>query len=181
VFTFVWFLAGVSQARPTVNLATTLGGFLYTAGLGGFAGLLLTQDNGTGLVLGVAIPVIAYDVVAYFVGKQFGKARLAPGLSPNKTVEGLIGGMAGSVIAAVLIVKQIHPWGDLGDVLALGFTVAVIAPIGDLAESMLKRDLGIKDFGSFLPGHGGLLDRFDGLLFCLPAVYFLVRALTPGF
>jgi phosphatidate cytidylyltransferase len=88
--------------------------------------------------------------------------------------------MTGAIIVSVLIVKQIHPWGDLGDALALGVTVAIMAPLGDLAESMLKRDLGIKDFGTILPGHGGVLDRFDALLFCLPAVYFLARALTPG-
>jgi phosphatidate cytidylyltransferase len=131
-------------------------------------------------VLGVAIPVIAYDVVGYFVGSQFGKSRLAPTISPNKTIEGLIGGMTGAIIVAVLIVKQIHPWGDLGHAFALGVTIAVMAPLGDLAESMLKRDLGIKDFGTILPGHGGVLDRFDALLFCLPAVYFLARALKVG-
>jgi phosphatidate cytidylyltransferase len=180
IFTLLWFVFEVVHTRPMVNVAVTIGGFMYTAGLGAFAGLLLTSANGVGLVLGVAIPVIAYDVFGYFVGSQFGKSRLAPAISPNKTVEGLIGGMTGSIIVAVLIVKQIHPWGDLGHALALGVTVAVMAPLGDLAESMLKRDLGIKDFGAILPGHGGVLDRFDALLFCLPAVYFLARALKIG-
>ena len=180
VFTLLWFVFEVVHTRPMVNVAVTVGGFMYTGGLGAFAGLLLTSANGVGLVLGVAIPVIAYDVVGYIVGSQFGKSRLAPAISPNKTVEGLIGGMTGSIIAAVLIVKLIHPWGDLGDAFALGLTVAVMAPLGDLAESMLKRDLGIKDFGAILPGHGGVLDRFDALLFCLPAFYFLARALTIG-
>jgi phosphatidate cytidylyltransferase len=180
VFTLLWFVFEVVHTRPMVNVAVTIGGFMYTAGLGAFAGLLLTSANGVGLVLGVAIPVIAYDIFGYFIGSQFGKSRLAPAISPNKTVEGLIGGMTGAIIVSVLIVKQIHPWGDLGHALALGLTVAVMAPLGDLAESMLKRDLGIKDFGTILPGHGGVLDRFDALLFCLPAVYFLARALTIG-
>ena len=180
VFTLLWFVFEVVHTRPMGNVAVTIGGFMYTAGLGAFAGLLLTSANGVGLVLGVAIPVIVYDVFGYFVGSQFGKSRLVPAISPNKTVEGLIGGMTGSIIVAVLIVKQIHPWGDLGHALALGVTVAVMAPLGDLAESMLKRDLGIKDFGAILPGHGGVLDRFDALLFCLPAVYFLARALKIG-
>ncbi len=180
VFTLLWFLLEVSHARPTVNVAVTIGGFMYTAGLGAFAGLLLVYQDGVGLVLGVAIPVIAYDVIGYFVGSQFGKSRLAPHISPNKTVEGLIGGMAGAIIVSVLVVKQITPWGSLGHAFLLGVTVAVMAPLGDLAESMLKRDLGIKDFGAILPGHGGVLDRFDAILFCLPAVYFLARALGIG-
>jgi phosphatidate cytidylyltransferase len=180
IFTLLWFVFEVVHTRPMVNVAVTMGGFMYVGGLGAFAGLLLTSANGVGLVLGVALPVIAYDVFGYFVGSQFGKSRLAPAISPNKTVEGLIGGMTGAIIVAVLVVKQIHPWGDLGHALALGVTIAVMAPLGDLAESMLKRDLGIKDFGTILPGHGGVLDRFDALLFCLPAVYFLARALKIG-
>ncbi|MGZ4677404.1 MAG: phosphatidate cytidylyltransferase [Acidimicrobiia bacterium] len=180
IFTLLWFVFEVVHTRPMVNVAVTIGGFMYTGGLGAFAGLLLTSANGVGLVLGVALPVIAYDVFGYFVGSQFGKSRLAPTISPNKTIEGLIGGMTGAIIVSVLIVKQIHPWGSLGHAFALGLTVAVMAPLGDLAESMLKRDLGIKDFGTLLPGHGGVLDRFDALLFCLPAVYFLARALKIG-
>ena len=124
--------------------------------------------------------VVGYDIVGYVIGSQFGKTRLVPAISPNKTIEGLIGGMTGSIIAAVLIVRLIHPWGNLGDALALGITIAFMAPLGDLCESMLKRDLGIKDFGTLLPGHGGILDRFDAILFCLPAVYYLARALTIG-
>ena len=180
VFTLLWFVFEVVHTRPMVNVAVTVGGFVYVGVIGGFAGLLLTSENGVGLLLGVAIPVIAYDIFGYLIGSQLGKTRLAPAISPNKTVEGLIGGMTGSIIVSVLIVKQITPWGNLTDALALGITVAFMAPLGDLAESMLKRDLGIKDFGAILPGHGGVLDRFDALLFCMPAVYFLARALTIG-
>ena len=95
IFTLLWFVFEVVHTRPMVNVAVTVGGFMYTAGLGAFAGLLLTSSNGIGLVLGVALPVIAYDVFGYLVGSQFGKSRLAPAISPNKTVEGLIGGMTG--------------------------------------------------------------------------------------
>ena len=180
VFTLLWFVFDVVHTRPMVNVAVTVGGFVYVGGIGGFAGMLLLSQNGVGLLLGVAIPVIAYDILGYLVGSQLGKTRLAPAISPNKTVEGLIGGMTGSIIVSVLIVKQITPWGNLTDALALGITVALMAPLGDLSESMLKRDLGIKDFGAILPGHGGVLDRFDALLFCMPAVYFLARALKIG-
>jgi phosphatidate cytidylyltransferase len=180
VFTLLWFVFEVVHTRPMVNVAVTVSGFVYVGLIGGFAGLLLSFQNGVGLIIGVAVPVIAYDVFGYFVGSQLGKTRLAPAISPNKTVEGLIGGMTGAIIVSVLIVKQITPWGNLTDALALGITIAFMAPLGDLAESMLKRDLGIKDFGTILPGHGGVLDRFDALLFCMPAVYFLARALKIG-
>lgn len=180
VFSMLWYLFEVVRARPVVNVAVTVMGFVYVGVLGGFAGLLLSFPNGVGLILGVGLCVVAYDVVGYLVGSQFGKTHLAPAVSPNKTVEGLIGGMAASIVVAILVVNRITPWNELGNAFALGVTVAVMAPLGDLCESMLKRDLGVKDFGTILPGHGGVLDRFDALLFCLPAVYYLARALTIG-
>jgi phosphatidate cytidylyltransferase len=180
IFTLLWYLFEVIKTRPTVNVAVTVMGFVYVGVLGGFAGLLLSYENGVGLILGVVLCVVGYDIVGYVIGSQFGKTRLAPAISPNKTVEGLIGGMAFSIVIAVVIVNRITPWNDLTDALALGITVAIMAPLGDLCESMIKRDLGVKDFGSLLPGHGGILDRFDAILFCLPAVYYLARALTIG-
>ncbi len=180
VFALLWYLFQVVRARPVVNVAVTVMGFVYVGVLGGFAGLLLSYQNGVGLILGVVLCVVGYDVFGYLVGSQLGKRRLVPDISPNKTIEGLLGGMTASVLVAVIVVKQITPWGDLTDALALGLTVAVMAPLGDLCESMIKRDLGVKDFGTLLPGHGGILDRFDAILFCLPAVYYLARALTIG-
>lgn len=180
VFTLLWYVFQVVRARPVVNVAVTIMGFVYIGCLGAFAGLLLSYQNGVGLILGVALCVVAYDVVGYAVGSQFGKARVAPAISPNKTIEGLVAGMVASIVVALIIVNRITPWNDIGDALALGLVVAIAAPLGDLCESMLKRDLGVKDFGSLLPGHGGILDRFDALLFCLPAVYYLARALTIG-
>jgi phosphatidate cytidylyltransferase len=180
IFTLLWYLFEVVKTRPTVNVAVTVMGFVYVGGLGGFAGLLLSYENGVGLILGVVLCVVAYDIFGYFVGSQLGKRRLIPAISPNKTIEGLIAGMVASIVVAGVVVHQITPWNDLTDALALGLTVAVMAPLGDLCESMLKRDLGIKDFGTLLPGHGGALDRFDAILFCLPAVYYLARALTIG-
>ena len=97
-------------------------------------------------------------------------------LSPNKTVEGLIGGMVGSIVAVFVfgVLGGVGPFGA-GGALLLGLVIAVVAPIGDLAESMFKRDLGIKDMGTVLPQHGGVLDRFDGMLFVLPAAYYVAR------
>src|SRR6185437_4385019 len=98
---------------------------------------------------------------------------------PNKTWEGLFGGAVAAVLAAVVIVHFIHPW-TVGKAAVLGLVVAVVMPIGDLSESMIKRHLGVKDMGRILPGHGGLLDRIDGLLFVLPTTYYLVRAFHMG-
>jgi phosphatidate cytidylyltransferase len=172
VFSMLWFLWEVTPGRPLVGVATTMLTFGYIGALGGFAGLMLTSSDGVGLVLGVAICVIAYDVFGYFVGSQFGHNPIAPTVSPNKTIEGTVAGMAASLILGWLLVGQIHPW-TTGKGAVLGLLVAAGAFLGDLCESLLKRDLGIKDFGSVLPGHGGALDRFDSMLFCLPIGYYL--------
>ncbi len=156
--------------------------FAYVGGLGGFAGLLLGSSDGVGLIIGVALCVITYDVAGYFAGSQFGKSPIAPQVSPNKSFEGTLAGMVGSllmgwIIVGGLVFGGIAPWSP-GKGAVLGLFVAAGAFLGDLCESMLKRDLGIKDFGSLLPGHGGILDRFDSLLFCLPITYYLALHLN---
>ena len=172
VFSMLWFLWKVTPGRPVRGIASTLLTFGYVGVLGGFAGLLLQTRSGTGLIIGTAICTVAYDVIGYFFGSQFGRSRLAPEVSPNKTVEGTLVGWTAAVVLGYLIVGQIGPW-DHKSGLALGFLVGTGSILGDLCESMIKRDLDIKDFSSFLPGHGGVLDRFDGLLFCLPITYYL--------
>jgi phosphatidate cytidylyltransferase len=100
-------------------------------------------------------------------------------VSPYKTWEGFIGGALAAIVVAVVVVHFIHPW-TIGKALVLGVVVAVVAPLGDLSQSMIKRQLGLKDMGRLMPGHGGLLDRVDGLLFVLPATYFVVKAMHLG-
>jgi phosphatidate cytidylyltransferase len=180
-FTLLWYMAEVVKARPIVNIAITLFTFVYVGVFGAFAGLLLSAPDGTGFILGLAICAIGYDVFGYFIGTQFGRSRMSPRLSPNKTWEGLFGGMIASLVLGAIVGKVLAPWnGKITHGLALGLVVAILAPIGDLCESMVKRDLGIKDLGSILPGHGGVLDRFDAMLFCLPAVYYLAIQLNIG-
>ncbi len=171
-----WHLVGVTAERPVPNVAVTIFGVGYVAVLGSFGALMLTYDKGTGLLFGAVVGTVGYDVGAWAVGRLFGRTQLSKA-SPNKTVEGLIGGIVLSIVACAVIlgVGRIDPWGDNpGSVphsLVLGIVVAVAATLGDLAESMIKRDLDIKDMGNMLPGHGGVLDRFDGLLFAMPATW----------
>jgi phosphatidate cytidylyltransferase len=180
-FTMLWYMLEVVKARPIVNIAITLFGFGYIGIFGAFAGLLLSARDGTGLIIGLAACAIGYDVFGYFIGSQFGRSRMSPRLSPNKTWEGLFGGMVAAIVIGGIIGTTLAPWnGKVTHGLALGLVVAILAPIGDLCESMIKRDLGVKDLGTLLPGHGGVLDRFDAMLFCLPAVYYLAIQLKIG-
>jgi CDP-diglyceride synthetase len=176
VSAFLWHLAQVVRGRPVTGIAMTLLPVGYVGILGGFAGEILRLEHGIGLLVGLAICTVSYDVFGYLAGSRLGRRRIAPSISPNKTVEGLLAGMAGSVVMAVVVAGSITPWGRLS-ALTLGSVVAVLAPLGDLCESMLKRDLGVKDLGGLLPGHGGVLDRFDTILFALPGVYYLIRLL----
>jgi phosphatidate cytidylyltransferase len=176
VFTFLWYMLEVVRARPTINIALTLMVFMWIGFFGAFAGLLLAPDpGGTGLLLGVVICAVGADVVAYFAGRAIGKTPLLPDVSPHKTVEGLVAGGIAAIVLGGIVGSVLHPWADqgIGAGLALGLLVAISAPIGDLAESLIKRDLGLKDLGSFLPGHGGFLDRFDSILFALPAAFYV--------
>ncbi|HMK12684.1 MAG TPA: phosphatidate cytidylyltransferase [Acidimicrobiales bacterium] len=175
VFGLLWFLFAAEDVRPVPNLAVTLLGVVYVGLLGSFAALILKFPNGVGMLLGAIIATVAYDIGGLFVGSSAGRSHLAPTVSPNKTYEGLAGGMLMAILAAVVICGRFVPWDHLGDSIKLGIVVAIAAPLGDLSESMIKRDLGIKDMGTILPGHGGILDRFDALLFSLPAVYYLAR------
>jgi phosphatidate cytidylyltransferase len=175
---FLWYAVTPRPVSPSLNTALTVLGVAYVGLFGAYAALLLAGPDGVGAFIGVVIAVVANDVGALAVGSKLGRHPLAPAISPRKTWEGLAGGAVASVVVSVVLLGMIGlaPW-DAGSALALGLVVAVIAPIGDLCESMIKRDLGVKDMGSVLPGHGGLLDRFDAMLFALPAAYYLCRVL----
>jgi phosphatidate cytidylyltransferase len=175
---FLWYAVTPRPVAPSLNTALTVLGVAYVGLFGAYAALLLAGPDGVGAFIGVVLAVVANDVGALAVGSKLGRHPLAPAISPRKTWEGLAGGAVASVVVSVVVLGIIGlaPW-DAGSALALGLVVAVVAPIGDLCESMIKRDLGVKDMGSVLPGHGGLLDRFDALLFALPAAYYLCRVL----
>ena len=183
-FTLLWYLFGVERGSAVAGTAATLLVVGWVALLGSYAGLLLDPTafpdrHGIAFLLGAIIATVANDVGALVVGRWIGSRQLAPNVSPNKTWEGLAGGALASILVSTVVVGAIHPWSPANAAL-LGVVVAVVAPLGDLCESLLKRDLRLKDMGSVLPGHGGVLDRVDALIFVLPATYYLVRALNIG-
>jgi phosphatidate cytidylyltransferase len=131
-----------------------------------------TAGAGAMLVLFTVLCTVAVDTGAYFVGKAIGKRKLAPVLSPGKTVEGAVGGFAFAVVLALLLGLWLKL--PLGFCAAAGVLIGILAQLGDLSKSAIKREIGVKDFGKLIPGHGGVLDRFDSLMFTGPAVYWLV-------
>ena len=176
---FLWYLLGVLKAPVLANASITFMGVAWI-GLGGaYAAAIIrplaTGDARRGLayMMSVLIVVAANDVFAYFGGMVFGKRKLAPKISPAKTVEGLLAGGAGAVLAGALIASHIHPVTmTLGAM--IGLLAAIGGPCGDLVESKIKREIGAKDAGSLLPGHGGMLDRLDGLVFVTPLVFYML-------
>ena len=178
LFTALLGLAAGPKRGVTVRMAVTVLGMLYI-GLGFSAVLLLRPMDENGLILlTVIFGTWAGDTMAYFTGRFFGSTPMAPVLSPKKTWEGFAGG----AISAVLLVVFIGLYTPLGpaDSLILGAVIAVAGPLGDLFESLVKRDVQIKDSGHGIPGHGGVLDRFDALIFASVAAYF-VLTLALGF
>ena len=173
----LWYLLKVIHARPLLGVATTMLGVIWVGLMGSFAALMLSGfPGGRMLLVGAIVCTVASDVGGLAVGTVAGRSQIAPDVSPNKTVEGTLGGLALSVVAGIVIGLSSDVWeSSFLNGLLLGLVVGVVAPIGDLSQSLIKRDLGVKDMGTALPEHGGFLDRFDSLLFALPAVYFLAQ------
>jgi phosphatidate cytidylyltransferase len=146
----------------------------YTGGLLGFAILLRRMPHGPALVLAAGCVAWAGDAAAFYAGRAFGRHPLAPHVSPGKTVEGAAAGLAASILVAAGGTLGAWPGRPLAWAVAGGL-VGLAGQLGDLAESLGKRCLGAKDSGWLIPGHGGLLDRIDSLLFALPALYALAR------
>ncbi|MGZ7087582.1 MAG: phosphatidate cytidylyltransferase, partial [Ilumatobacteraceae bacterium] len=184
------------EAAPMPNMAISMLGVVWIGFLGSYAALILRYSKGIGFPVAsgiisksigtdtvclLAIGVVANDIGALVLGSAAGKTPLRPWISPNKSVEGLFGGTV-ATIAAMVIVSLTHrstTWNSAGDLIVLGIVISIFAPLGDLTESMFKRNLDIKDFGTVVRGHGGVLDRFDGFLFTLPAVYYLLQVMQP--
>jgi phosphatidate cytidylyltransferase len=137
--------------------------------------LLRNGPDGVAMVILMLLLVVASDSGAYFVGRFAGKIKLLPKVSPNKTVEGAIGGLAACVIAAMLLRRPLAPGLPRGALAALAIGIGVLAQIGDLANSAYKRIAGVKNSGWIFPGHGGLLDRTCSLVFAAVLTYYCLR------
>lgn len=152
--------------------AGTLMGTLYV-GLLSYFYMLRTLPDGWIWLIFMLAGTWACDTAAYFVGKAFGRKRIAPVLSPKKTLEGAIGGLLGSFLIGCFF-ALIYPFLPLPKILLLGLLVGAAAEVGDLLESAFKRQAGVKDSSTLIPGHGGILDRIDSALFTAPLVYYFV-------
>lgn len=165
-------IAAVAESDLGVNaLVYTLFGIFYVGVAFTGAVLLRAQPEGGRLLLLICCATWGADVGAYYGGRNFGKTKLAPAISPNKTVEGLVAGVFSSALLAGLFAKFFFPHAVVPMVLGAALIGGLLGPVGDLAESMLKRFFGVKDSGKILPGHGGLFDRLDALMITAPVFY----------
>ena len=166
---------GTDFSATVPSAALTLLGAAYLGSMGGAVAALrlLPPERGGAwrIVLLLAIVMVA-DTGAFFVGSAAGRHKLAPAVSPGKTVEGAVGGLVGGVAAAAAVRALGLPSVPLGHALLLGLAVAALGIAGDLVESLLKRWAGVKDSGALFPGHGGMLDRLDSVLFGAPVLYY---------
>jgi phosphatidate cytidylyltransferase len=170
----VLFLVVVARGsgHATVSIAGTLLGIFWIGLAASHAMLLRELPHGNGVVIDVLLGTFIGDTGAYIGGRWFGRRPLAPSISPNKTVEGLFCGALAAILA-VFVAGGFQPWMTQGNALLLGLAVAVFGPIGDLFESVVKRDSGVKDAGTLFGPHGGVLDRADAALFTLVAGYYV--------
>ncbi|HET7648147.1 MAG TPA: phosphatidate cytidylyltransferase [Gaiellaceae bacterium] len=179
-FALAFLLKAVSEARAaaTAAISSTVMAALWIGG--GLAFLLLLRDlpaHGRLALYTVLIAVWAGDTLAYFGGRLLGRHKMAPATSPGKTWEGFVFGSAATIfVAFVAMYKQ--DFLSIPESVVLGVILAVVGPLGDLFESLLKRDAGVKDSGALLGGHGGMLDRLDAFFFAAPAAYFAILAFT---
>lgn len=161
---------------PATDAAWTVFGVVWVGGggAGAVSILMIEPQDGTFLLIATFLSIALGDIAAYFVGTRFGKHKMAPSISPGKSWEGFAAGVAGSLAGGALFAGLLEDL-SLAAGLGIGAIVALLAPTGDLVESLAKRELGIKDSGRLLPGHGGFLDRLDAIIFCCPVVYLFLR------
>ena len=174
---FIFFKANIHDSVTAVSVI--IFGALYVAWplahLIPLRGLL----NGHNLIFFILIVTWGVDTGAYYTGRHLGRHKLSPNISPGKTVEGAIGGLISCILSALFARWLFLPELSINNTLFLGIVFGIISQIGDLSESMLKRGAGVKDSGSLLPAHGGILDRVDSVIFTLPVFYYYIIYFVP--
>jgi phosphatidate cytidylyltransferase len=171
----ITFLMIVARGQPrasTVSIAGTLLGIFWIGFAFAHATLLRELPHGGGIIIDILVGTFLGDTAAYFGGRLFGRRLLAPSISPHKTVEGLFCGMLIAILS-IFVAGLYQDWLTQGDALLLGLTVAALGPLGDLFESLVKRDAGAKDAGNVFGAHGGALDRLDAVIFTIVAGYYV--------
>lgn len=158
-----------------IDISTTLFGILYVSWFFSFLIKIRFLEGGLGLIIAVLLITKLGDIGAYFIGSWFGKTPLLPRVSPKKSVEGAFGGLIFSVLGALISMAFLHL--PCWHVILLGAGLGVLGQLGDLSESLMKRDCGVKDSGNILPGMGGILDEIDSLLFTAPVFYFYLSVI----
>lgn len=163
---------------PASAIAWSIFALAWVGGGGaGAVSILRFEDGGTTLLVAMVLLVAADDIGAFFAGTSFGRHKMAPSISPAKSWEGLIGGLAFALLAGAgfgAVIDELTVIEGVG----LGLVAGVFGPVGDLLESMVKREMRVKDSGRLLPGHGGMLDRLDAILFTAPFAYLYLRAIV---
>ena len=175
---FGWRLHGAAEGYLR-DVTAAMFAFAWLPVAGGFVALMLSQTDGAHRVFLFIVVTICSDIGGYFAGILFGKHLLVPAISPKKTWEGLTGSVLACLAAGGVLLPVLFRHGHAWQGLLLGAAVVAVATMGDLVESMIKRDLGIKDMGSLLPGHGGVLDRIDAMLLTAPVTWALLTAFLP--
>jgi phosphatidate cytidylyltransferase len=181
IFGFIWYMSAPQKIDVLDGLGATIFVYAWVGVLGAYGILMLAPHtypnrNGMAFVFGALALTICNDAGALFIGRWIGSRPLNAALSPNKTIEGAIGGTIITLIAGAVLLPRVSPW-TITHGLEAAVALSIVVPLGDLFESMVKRTLGLKDLGRLLPGHGGLLDRVDGLLFALPTMYYLLHVI----
>lgn len=170
---FILFIGSIKQSTfDFLSVAKVIFGIMYIPFLMSYFIALRMLEKGVLWILFVLVLAFAGDTVALYTGKYFGKRKLVPLISPGKTVEGLIGLVLGSTVACLIFSYYLFPEIPAAHVVILAFVGGIIGQLGDICESAIKRGYGLKDAGSILPGHGGILDRLDCLIFIAPFVYY---------
>ncbi len=176
ILSLIWLLLRTSEGRTFTGWAWTIAGILFVGWLLSYLVALRGLDDGRNWVFLALFTTFASDIAAFFTGRALGRHRLAPNISPGKTWEGTIGGILGAIIVSLCFILPTPLKLNISWVQAilLGFLVSIFGQLGDLVESLFKRNMEVKDSGKLLPGHGGILDRMDSIVFASVVVYYYV-------